>query len=173
MALKLKQMTITLEHEGGAAFLSRYRNYRWVGKSQRTRYNDAGDPIVQDGISVQFAEGVAVVEDPEVISLMINDSKTFGTDFCIDPADRTGYWAKFNKEYPKEVLQKHFPLGVPSALLPEIAANISAEISAAAAGSKLQRGVVHVAKGKLPIKDGGRDRFTEEQETALAAIGTE
>lgn len=166
-----KTLNINIDHEQGAAFISRYRNYRWVGRSQRTRYSEFGDPIVQEGMSVQFEEGTAIVTDSEIIAAMINDPKTFGVDFCIDPADRTGYWEKFRKEFPEDILKKHFPMGIPAALSAELSASVANEIASVAGSSKLERGVILVAKGKVPIKDGGRERFTESQEAALEKIG--
>lgn len=168
-------MAFEVDHDGPAYFISKYRNFRWVGKSQRTINNGEGDPQTIPGVSVNFEECVAAVptqttEDMHCLTMMLLDP-AFGSDYCIDPADRSGFWKAFREKYPDEALQQYFPTGaLPDALKAEMAVSVAAQIAQAVPGSTLQRNVIIAAKGNLPIKDGGRERFTEEQEAEFAKL---
>lgn len=166
-----KQLVIDIDTDLAACFISPFRSLRWVGKSE-DRYFDREDRQVRkEGVAVQFDNGIAMVEDQEIVAMMIQDKTSFGVDFCIDPADRTGFWKLFRAQYTNEVLAETFPTGIPAALNVEMANNVLAQISQVVGVNKSERGVIHVAKGRVPIMDGGRERLTEEQEAELAKIG--
>lgn len=165
----VKTLQINIDTELAACFVSPYRNFRWVGKSEDRYLNKEDRYMQQPGIATQFEEGVAFVEDQEVIAMMIAD-KAFGVDYCIDPADRTGFWKLFRETYSDKDLAETFPMGIPAALNAEMAASVHSQMLAAVGSNRSQRGVIHTAKGRVPIMDGGRERLTEEQQEKIDKI---
>lgn len=165
-----KIVAFDVDHDKPAYFFSPYRNFRWVGKSQKTVQNGDGDPVTTPGVSVNFEDHIAMVDDMQTLTMMLLDPG-FGVDFCIDPADRSGFWKAFHEKYPDEEIKKYFPDGeIPDAIKHEMAASVAAHIASVSPNSNLKRGTIVAAKGKVPIKDGGRERFTEAQEAEFAKL---
>lgn len=161
-----KQLNINIDHDQGAAFISKFRNYRLVLKSQVVKGDGKGNDIVEPGISVSFEEGVAIVDDMELVAAMLQRPE-FGVEFCVDPADRTGFWAQFKETYSEEDLKDFLPMG----LNEKAAANILHQFTQANRGRGTEVTIKVAAGVGLPIMDGGRDPISPAREKELRELG--
>lgn len=161
-----KQLSINIDHEQGAAFISKFRNYRLVLKSTTVRGDGKGNDIVEPGISIPFEEGVAIVEDMDIVAAMLQRPE-FGVEFCVDPADRTGFWAQFKETYSEEELKDFLPMG----LNEKAGVNILNQYAQANKGRGTAVTIKVAAGVGPPVMDGGRDPISPAREKELRELG--
>lgn len=160
--------------EQKACFVSRYARFQCSIVPINRKYSESGLEVSEPedlGREIRFEDNFAYVEDDRDIAAMLKRSD-FGDAFCIDPLDRTGFWAQFAKTHP-EVWEK---VKAKSLAWKDSGSSYAATAMAHAQSHGLgsrstEVKVVEIVGGRPPILSGGRDTLTEDQEQRLAEIG--
>jgi hypothetical protein len=172
--------TLSVDSKADATFISGARNFRYIWRAERSWNDEEESRHVESGIEVQFSNHLAAVGDfmhgeevlmtrDEMVTAMLSD-KVYGQRYCINESDPTGYWAAFKEKYGEQ-FEGLAEAGIK--LVASVDASAAVMAQAVSMGFNRESSVHGIQQtftgGTPPQKDGGRDRFTEAQEEAIAA----